>query len=180
MLWSRRQRPRDRLLRLPCRPEPGHQVGDVLDIEGADQARTERRQQMPFQVVAVVLERALTALAGFDPPLVALDPPSGDPGKAELRRRQRHARTGRLDEEGALRPRLRDVVANGPEPWSAVGHEADGVLPVRLQIDALLDARTPGRTMVLAHVSSDRWMQTRPIAAICAPRPLAGAYVEHC
>jgi hypothetical protein len=53
---------------------------------------------MPFQVIAVALERALTALAGFHTPLIALDPPSRDPGEAELRRRQRHAGTGRLDE----------------------------------------------------------------------------------
>jgi hypothetical protein len=136
--------------------EPGHQVGDILDTESADQAWTEPRQEMPFQVVAVALERALAARAGFHTPLVALDPPPGDPGEAELRRRQRHAGTGRPDEERPLRPCLLDVVSDGPEPRPAPGHEAHRVLPVRLQVDALLDAHAPGRTMVGFRLDSRR------------------------
>ncbi len=137
---KRRQRPGHRLLRLPGRPELGHQGGDVLDTDGADQAWTERWQQMPFEVIAVALERALTALAGFYPSLIALDPPPRDPGEAELWSRQRHAGAGRLDEERALRPRLLDVVPDSAETRPACSHETDRVLAVGLLIDALLHA----------------------------------------
>jgi hypothetical protein len=37
------------------------------------------------EVVAMVLQGALAALAGFDPALIALCPPARDPGKAQLR-----------------------------------------------------------------------------------------------
>ncbi len=116
-------------------------------------------------MIAVMLERALAPLTGFHPPLIALDPPSGDAGEPELRRRQRHTGTYRLGEDRALRPRRLDVVADGTEARPAAGHETDGVLPVGLQINALLDSHAAGRLVVLAHVSSDHWMQTRRIAA---------------
>jgi hypothetical protein len=110
------------------------------------------------QVIAVMLERALAPLAGFHPPLVALDPPPGDAGEPELRRRQRHAGTYRLDEDRALGSSFLEVVPDDTEMRSAAGHETDGIFPVWLLIDALLDPHTAGRLTVLVHVSSDLWM----------------------
>lgn len=152
---QRRQRPSHSLLRLLRRPEHGHQGGDILDTESTDQAWTERWQQMPFQVIAVALERALTALAGFHTALIALDPPSGDPGETKLRGRQGHTRTSRLDEKHPLRARLLDVVADSAETGLSSGHETNRVLAIGLLIDALLHADSRGGALLLVHVSSD-------------------------
>jgi hypothetical protein len=70
---------------------------------------------MSFEVIAIALERSLATLTGFNPPLIALDPPPGDAGEAELGDSQRYAGASRLDEEGALPPRLIEVVADGPK-----------------------------------------------------------------
>jgi len=71
----------------PLTPQLGDQLSDVANRDRSHQTLAENRQQVLVEVVAVVLQGALATLAGFDPALIALRPPAGEPGEAKLRDR---------------------------------------------------------------------------------------------
>lgn len=76
---SRCQRPkraRHSLLSAPPRAQLIQQMRDVADGDLTDQARSDQRQQVPIEVVAVDLQRPLAPLIGSDPALLALKPPT--------------------------------------------------------------------------------------------------------
>jgi len=99
----------------------------------------EHWEQMLVQLVAMLLESSLPALACFHAALIALGPPARHTAKAKLWRRQTDSKAGRIDKRGSLHASLVEVVADGPKARTTVDHEADGVLAVGLPVDPALD-----------------------------------------
>ena len=83
-------------------------------------------------------------LAGGDLRLEALEPPAGDGREANPRRDRHAALARRSDQRQPLTPRLIELEADRPKAQPARLAPADGVLAVRLAVDAALDRNAAG------------------------------------
>ncbi len=73
-----RERTGDRVLRATLLAKRIEEVGDVIDVDLAQQSVLEQGKQVVFEVVAAEVERALAPLAYGDASRESLDPPARD------------------------------------------------------------------------------------------------------